>query len=126
MPLPATHWQPVQAIVKTAPVPICHCEEANGRRGALSAQREEVPLGCNLGKAVTFSPGLSCYPTGYCEIATAPLGPRNDTSGGREVHQCPSAVESSPYKALRERRYRLALGSRHLNGSPFEAPVWTC
>lgn len=42
------------------------------------------------------------------------------------MHQCPSAVESSPYKALRERRYRLALGSRHFNGSPFEAPVWTC
>ena len=30
---------------------ICHCEEAAGRRGALSAKREEVPLGCNLGKA---------------------------------------------------------------------------
>ena len=28
--------------------PICHCEEATGRRGALSAKREEVPLGCNL------------------------------------------------------------------------------
>ena len=26
------------------------------RRGALSAKREEVPLGCNLGKAVTISP----------------------------------------------------------------------
>ena len=36
--------------------PICHCEEAAGRRGALSAQREEVPLGCNLGKALTISP----------------------------------------------------------------------
>ena len=32
----------------------CHCEEANGRRGALSAKREEVPLGCNLGKALTL------------------------------------------------------------------------
>ena len=31
---------------------MCHCEEANGRRGALSAKREEVPLGCNLGKAL--------------------------------------------------------------------------
>ena len=57
MPLPATHWQPVQAIVKTAPVPICHCEEANGRRGALSAKREEVPLGCNLGEALTVRTG---------------------------------------------------------------------
>ena len=36
--------------------PICHCEEAKGRRGALSAKREEVPLGCNLGKAAAFSP----------------------------------------------------------------------
>ena len=60
---------------------ICHCEEAAGRRGALSAKREEVPLGCNLGKAVTILPGLSCDPAGYCEIATAPLGPRNDKLG---------------------------------------------
>ena len=29
-------------------LPNCHCEEAAGRRGALSAKREEVPLGCNL------------------------------------------------------------------------------
>ncbi|MDY5340948.1 hypothetical protein [Faecousia sp.] len=37
---------------------ICHCEEANGRRG-------------NLGKAAAFSPELACYPTGHCEIATS-------------------------------------------------------
>ena len=35
---------------------ICHCEEAAGRRG-------------NLGKAVTFSPKVSCYPPRFCEIA---------------------------------------------------------
>ena len=34
----------------------CHCEEAAGRRG-------------NLGKAVTFSPRVSCYPPRFCEIA---------------------------------------------------------
>ena len=34
----------------------------------------------NLGKAVTILPGLSCDPAGYCEIATAPSGPRNDKS----------------------------------------------
>ena len=41
--------------------PICHCEEAAGRRGALSAQREEVPLGCNLAAhaRITKSPGES-------------------------------------------------------------------
>ena len=32
----------------------------------------------NLGKAVTISPGMPCYPTMFCEIATAPSGPRND------------------------------------------------
>ena len=58
MPLPATHLQPVQAIVKMAlGPPICHCEEAAGRRGALSAKREEVPLGCNLGKALPSRTG---------------------------------------------------------------------
>ena len=41
---------------------ICHCEEAAGRRGALSAKREEVPLGCNLGKALP-----NC--TGHCRGA---------------------------------------------------------
>ena len=59
----------------------CHCEEANGRRGALSAKREEVPLGCNLAAPdwITGRPRRkrNCLP----EIATAPLGPRNDNSG---------------------------------------------
>ena len=32
----------------------------------------------NLTQAITISPGVSSDPTGYCEIATAPLGPRND------------------------------------------------
>ena len=48
------HWQlqiPVYPADRTDHQ-ICHCEEAGGRRGALSAQREEVPLGCNLGKAL--------------------------------------------------------------------------
>ena len=48
MPLPVMHLRNKQTIVKTVNAPNCHCEEANGRRGALSAKREEVPLGCNL------------------------------------------------------------------------------
>ena len=36
----------------------------------------------NLLQPVAFSPGVTCYPTGSCEIATAPSGPRNDKSGG--------------------------------------------
>ena len=51
------------------------------RRGALSAKREEVPLGCNLAVPSRIT-GYSrrnrnCLP----EIATAPLGPRNDKLG---------------------------------------------
>ena len=43
MPLPATHLQPVQAIVKMAlGPPICHCEEAVGRRGNLG---KALPIG---------------------------------------------------------------------------------
>ena len=49
----------------------CHCEEAEGRRGALSAKREEVPLGCNLGKAVAILPEVPNYPAKYCEIPTS-------------------------------------------------------
>ena len=54
------HWQlqiPAHSADRTGSRN-CHCEEAAGRRG-------------NLGKAVTFSPGPSCYPTVYCEIATS-------------------------------------------------------
>ena len=36
----------------------------------------------NLKQALTISPGLSCVPGVYCEIAAAPAEPRNDKSGG--------------------------------------------
>ena len=42
-------------------------------RGALSAKREEVPLGCNLGKAVTISPMaflLSSHVLRDCHVAS--------------------------------------------------------
>ena len=48
-------------------------------RGALSAKREEVPLGCNLGKAVTISPMaflLSSHVLRDCHVGRWP--PRND------------------------------------------------
>ena len=80
MPLPAAHLHNKQAIVKMVKAKGLSLRGAK-RRGALSAQREEVPLGCNLA-----GPGWitghsrrkrNCLP----EIATAPLGPRNDNSG---------------------------------------------
>ena len=45
---PVTRPRFVPGMIQWRWLPICHCEEAAGRRGALSAKREEVPLGCNL------------------------------------------------------------------------------
>ena len=83
---------------------ICHCEEAAGRRG-------------NLGKAVTILPGLSCDPAGYCEIATAPSGPRNDTSGWYGGAPAPLRGLIALYRALTERRYRPRRNRFHFNDS---------
>ena len=83
---------------------ICHCEEAAGRRG-------------NLGKAVTILPGLSCDPAGYCEIATAPSGPRNDTSGWCGGAPAPLRSLIALYRALTERRYRPRRNRFHFNDS---------
>ena len=51
MPLPAAHFQSVPAAVKMVIASDLSLRGAK-RRGALSAKREEVPLGCNLGKAL--------------------------------------------------------------------------
>ena len=74
----------------------CHCEEANGRRGALSAKREEVPLGCNLGKAVTISPIVflgSGSVLRDCHVASLLAMTRQ---GSAVVHQRSPAVELLP------------------------------
>ena len=84
---PPSKWQTL---------PICHCEEANGRRGALSAQREEVPLGCNLGKAVTISPIVflgSGSVLRDCHVASLLAMTRQ---GSAVVHQRSPAVELLP------------------------------
>ena len=52
MPLPAQRLRFVQAIVKTANASKFVIARPQRGRGALSAKREEVPLGCNLGKAL--------------------------------------------------------------------------
>ena len=72
--------------------PICHCEEAAGRRG-------------NLGKAVTFSPEVSCYPPRFCEIATGAKRPRNDTSGWCRGAPAPLRGLMLLHKAVTDRRY---------------------
>ena len=78
---------------------MCHCEEANGRRGALSAKREEVPLGCNLGKAAAISPMVFLL-FGMCrEIATSASGLLAMTNlGALRQKQC-SACCKPPWRS---------------------------
>ena len=84
-------------------------------RGALSAQREEVPLGCNLGKAVTVSPiafPRCCRVLRDCHVSLRP--PRNDKSGAVTILtiHCANRPCSAgpgcplPYKVQPGRQYR--------------------
>ena len=66
---------------KDAMPQVCHCEEAAGRRGALSAQREEVPLGCNLAGPGWITGQLRRIRKLVREIATGAKRPRNDKFG---------------------------------------------
>ena len=75
--------------------PICHCEEAAGRRGALSAKREEVPLGCNLGEAVAISPMaflLSGRVLRDCHVASLLAMTRQGSAAMGTVRHTESAV----------------------------------
>ena len=56
MPLPALNLQLVLVADKMVLAPELSLRGAK-RRGALSAKREEVPLGCNLGKALPTHTG---------------------------------------------------------------------
>ena len=71
--------------------PCCHCEAQKGpwrpereaRGSALGVQSREGSYGF-----------ADCFPTMLPGTARLPrrFAPRNDTSGEREVHQCPPAV----------------------------------
>ena len=120
MPLPALHRRNQRAVDKTrmAP-PICHCEEAAGRRGALSAKREEVPLGCNLGEAVAISPMaflLSGRVLRDCHVASLLAMTRQ---GGAAMHQRPDAVEL-PCTRRSVSAATDAIGAHHFNDSLYE------
>ena len=116
---PVTRPRFVPGMIQWRWLPICHCEEAAGRRG-------------NLGQAVAISPELPCDPAWYCEIATGAKRPRNDNSGVHTILTmactdckcvagpgCPlpyngrcgrrSATKPAACKALRECRYRRKL-----------------
>ena len=81
---------------------VCHCEEAKGRRGALSAKREEVPLGCNLGKALP-----NC--TGHCRGAACRSRRNAADSNGP-----PLKWQRLPDLSLRGRFAPVAISGRQL------------
>ena len=62
--------------------------------------RSEATL--NLVQAAAFSPGPSCYPAGYCEIATAPFGASHDKLGSL-----------APLNLYRKQPTCMALTERH-------------
>ena len=88
-------------------------------RGALSAQREEVPLGCNLGKAVTVSPiafPRCCRVLRDCHVASLLAMTRQ---GGAAMHQRPDAVEL-PCTRRSVSAATDAIGAHHFNDSLYE------
>ena len=96
MPLPATHLQSVQATVKMA-----NASDLSLRGGQRPTWRpEREARGSALGvQSREGSYGFAdCFPTMLPGTARLPrrFAPRNDTSGEREVHQCPPAVELLP------------------------------
>ena len=83
MPLPATHLQSVQATVKMANA--FDLSLRGGRRPTWQSRSTRPHRGKATGETATAFPRLPRR-----------FAPRNDTSGEREVHQCPPAVELLP------------------------------
>ena len=83
MPLPATHLQSVQATVKMANA--FDLSLRGGRRPTWQSRSTRPHRGKATGETATAFPRLPRR-----------FAPRNDTSGEREVHQCPPTVELLP------------------------------
>ena len=105
-----------------------------GQRPTWRPEREArgSALGVQSREGSCVFAGLSCYPTGYCEIATAPLGPRNDNSGvhtilllamtRQESARCTSALLRLNHPRTRRsltaaKFYYLAFCTRHSSKS---------
>ena len=75
----------------------------------------------NLKQALTISPGLSCVPGVYCEIAAAPAEPRNDKPESLFIQKTQKArSRSSSLFCIQLNRFRFtALRSRYQC-----PPVW--
>ena len=102
--------------------PNCRCEEAAGRRGALSAKREEVPLGCNLAVPdpswESYRRNRNCLP----EIATGAKRPRNDKLEGFSPQNMCRKHCHPPWRSLTAATGPVG-GGCHLNDSLCESFV---
>ena len=83
MPLPATHLQSVQATVKMA------------NASDLSLRGGQRPTWQSREGSHDFADSLPVIRLGTARLPRR-FAPRNDTSGEREVHQCPPTVELLP------------------------------
>ena len=111
----------------------CLARPRSGNRTAISVQRTipcvmllDVSLrGAkrrgNLGQALAFSPRPSCDPAGYCEIATAPSGPRNDKLGSLMPMNLRCMICKCTRRSLSAATD--AIGVYHFNGSQYELGV---
>ena len=100
---------------------VCHCETQRGR-GALSAKREEVPLGCNLGKAVAISPMTSLLSGRVlrdCHVASLLAMTNLGALCGRQSRSitCQPARRSGSAAAD-------AIGACHFNDALYESAVY--
>ena len=80
MAISGRHLQFVQAVIKTA-CNNCVCSGAPRAPWRLTKYTGVDPAAIS-GRQLRFRRRFSRYPSVYCEIATAPSGPRNDKSGG--------------------------------------------
>ena len=107
-------YSPYKPPSKWQTLPICHCEEANGRRGALSAKREEVPLGCNLavpGRNVGKPSAKSQLPSRDCHVASL-LAMTNPGALSRRIAAAMPAAASFPFGVGEHIVRKAALGGR--------------
>ena len=109
MPLLALHRRFVLGNDKMATAPDLSLRGAK-RRGALSAKREEVPLGCNLGKALTARTNHR-RPHALPNLTVAAVSDRlvqsHSTAGG---HWCTAALPDVSLRGAK-RRGNLAVHS---------------
>ena len=123
MPLPAQCCRPAQVDDKTVIAPDLSLR--GGRRPTWRPEREA--RGSALGVqsregSHDFADSLPVIRLGTARLPRR-FAPRNDTSGEREVHQCPPAVELLPTRRSLSAATGPVGGGCHFNGSLCESFV---